>query len=347
MAHRLRSLMLTLVSCLCLFACSGHHQFVTARDAHFFPGENSTTFIGVNIYSLASFPESNKFGCGRRFSDEDIDRTFNEMQSMGARVIRIWAFQSFTENGGDFSRLDFLIKRADAHNLKLILTLENEWEDCTHSAYKNADWYREGYKKPYGSYKLSYRDYVSKIVRRYRDEPAVMMWQLMNEAESKTNFGSADPFALLSFAADVSGLIKSLDSDHLVSLGTVGGNHSGTADDAYIYLHAIPTIDVVEAHDYSVKKDLSYESKRCVTTAKRLGKPCFLGEVGLSLERFSEEERAQIIAAKLAAARAQGVAGVLIWSYKADDRRGMNFDASDPLFKMIRKSRDIRPATKQ
>ena len=297
-------------------------------------------FVGVNIYSLASFPESNKFGCGRHFSDEDVDKIFDEMQSMDARVIRIWAFQSFTENGEDFSRLDFLIKKANAHSLKLILTLENQWDACTNSPYKNADWYRGGYKKPYGSYKLSYRDYVDKIVKRYREEPAVMMWQLINEAESKTDSGSADPFALLSFAADISGLIKSLDNEHLVSLGTTGGNLSGTADNAYLYLHALPTIDVVEAHDYSVRKDLSYESKRCITTAKRLGKPCFLGEVGLSLDKFSAGERAQIITAKLSAARAQGIAGVIIWSYKADERRGMNFDANDPLFKAIRMFRD-------
>ncbi len=345
MAHRPGSSMLAIVSSFCLFACSGHRQFVSARDTHFFPGEKNAMFIGVNIYSLASFPEDDRFGCGRHFSDENVDKIFDELQSIGARVVRIWAFQSFTENGEDFSRLDFLVKRADAHGLKLILTLENQWEDCTNSAYKNADWYREGYKKPYGSYKLSYRDYVGRIVKRYQEEPAVMMWQLMNEAESKTKSGSSDPFSLLSFTIDMSGLIKSIDSDHLVSLGTVGGNHSGTADDAYIYLHAIPTIDVVEAHDYSDKKNLSFESRRCVAAATRLGKPCFLGEVGLSLDKFSEEERARIIAAKLAAARVQGVAGVIIWSYKADERRGMNFDASDPLFKMIQKFRNMHPAT--
>ena len=44
--------------------------------------------------------------------------------------------------------------------------------------------------------------------------------------------------------------IKSIDPNHLVSLGTIGSGQCGTSGDYYKQLHAIPTIDLCEVHDY-------------------------------------------------------------------------------------------------
>ncbi len=58
-----------------------------------------------------------------------------------------------------------------------------------------------------------------------------------------------------SFATDVSGLVKSIDSNHLVSLGTMGGGQCGSQSVEYQDLHSVATIDLCEYHDYHQPHD--------------------------------------------------------------------------------------------
>ena len=55
---------------------------------------------------------------------------------------------------------------------------------------------------------------------------------------------------LVDWATDVSGLVKSIDANHLVSLGTIGSGQCGADGPRYQAVHAIPTIDLCEYHDY-------------------------------------------------------------------------------------------------
>src|SRR3989338_4765309 len=196
--------------------------------------------------------------------------------------------------------------------MRLILTLENQWADCTESGYKSAEWYRAGYREPYGR-RPSYRDYVAKVVRRYRDEPAIMMWQLMNEAESKSAAGVPEPLALLAFTKDMSTLVKSIDPNHLLSLGTIGGNPDGVAGRPYADLSAVSGIDAVEAHDFDyTRMFLAPWTKRCFEVARLVGKPCFVGEMGMSVHGEADAlERSFVLAARLAAVMEFGYEGVL------------------------------------
>ncbi|MDP3973266.1 MAG: cellulase family glycosylhydrolase [Candidatus Daviesbacteria bacterium] len=108
-----------------------------------------------------------------------------------------------------------------------------------------------GYLSPYGSYPISYKDYVGIVVQRYKDNPNILMWQLMNEAESKDTAGTEDPTSLYNFTKDISAYIKSLDPNHLVSLGTMGGGQPGQRNGNYVKLHSLNTIDLLEAHDFN------------------------------------------------------------------------------------------------
>ena len=153
----------------------------------------------------------------------------------------------------------------------MIATLGNQWVHCDGpgagaGSYKDDAWYTNGYKQPDAAGTQSYRDWVAEIVARYKNNPNILAWQLMNEAEVKPSEGSASwslnaEQTLKAFATDVSGLVKSIDSNHLVSLGKIGGGQCGAQGDKYQDLHNIPTIDLCEYHDYGSP------TRRCPATS--------------------------------------------------------------------------------
>jgi hypothetical protein len=206
--------------------------------------------IGVNLYNAAADPAI--FQCEIQLVDADIEveSWFRRVrQETGANVIRFWAFQSYTQGGTNWQALDRVVSLAKQNGLRLIPVLENEWPDCTEGGYKDAGWYAGGYLNAYGAYPLSYREYVTRVVERYRDEPAIAAWSLMNEAESKTSAGTPDAESLYAFTRDMSEYVKSLDPSHLVTLGVMGGAQPGLDGDNYERIHALPGIDFAEYHD--------------------------------------------------------------------------------------------------
>jgi endo-1,4-beta-mannosidase len=271
-----------------------------------------------------------------------------EIADMGGNAVRIGAYQSFTAGGRDFSRLDLIMEEGNRNGVRVILTLENQWPDCTEGGYKDADWYRSGYDRPYGAYPLSYREYVARIVRRYRDEPAILMWQLMNEAESRTSMGFEDPSALLAFTTDMAELVRSIDRNHLLSLGTIGIGRDGSGGANYVFLHQVPGIDLAEGHDYHADRlSMSGEVRLSMLVARAIGIPFFIGEVGMDVPPLTREERALLIRDKLENAWNEGVDGILVWSYRAGDGGGKDFDQDDPLVSTLRdfsRSHRVRPA---
>jgi hypothetical protein len=210
--------------------------------------------LGVSFYNAAGDPAIYECGLVREDSDRQLDDDFARIRAeTGSNVARFWAFQRYTSGGTDWRAIDRVIRLAKQHDLLLMPVLENQWPDCTVThggGPRDADWYAGRYREPDAGETVSYEEYVRRIVARYRDEPTIFAWMLMNEAEATRTDGTGDPEALYTFARDVSGVVKSLDPNHLVSLGVIGRGQPGTAGPSYERLHALPTIDMVTFHDY-------------------------------------------------------------------------------------------------
>ena len=90
---------------------------------------------------------------------------------------------------------------------------------------------------------------------------------------------------LKSFATDVSGLVKSIDPNHLVSLGTIGGGQCGAQGAEYQDVHAVPTIDLCEYHDYQPNDPMPGDQWNGLQVrldqCNALHKPLFVGETGI------------------------------------------------------------------
>lgn len=223
--------------------------FVGRNGTQFTLGGKPFRFVGVNFYPAAGDPAIYTCGIVPANPEHDLDAWFARIRGeTGATVVRFWAFQSFTKGGTDFTGLDRVLRLAAKHGLHVIPVLENQYADCTTGGVKDAAWYADGYKRPYGTYPLSYRDYVQRVVGRYKNNPTILAWMLMNEASSAQN-NVGDPNALYTFTAEMSGLVKAADPRHLVTLGVSGGVHLGVWG-ALKELHALPTIDFIDYHDY-------------------------------------------------------------------------------------------------
>ena len=223
--------------------------FVTSAGGDLYVDGLPYHFTGLNFYN------ANSDGwCRGAVDDATLDASLDaiNLSFSGRGVIRAWFFQTLavSEPSGarDWTRFDRLLREAASRGYKVIPTLADQWGECGARvdptfAFKTEAWYTGGYAAPdpalasaHGGTWRSYRDWVAEVVGRYKDDATVAFWQLMNEAEVNPGgaFGVCPPGdgprdELIDFATDMSGLVKSIDPEHLLSLGTIGGGQCGTS----------------------------------------------------------------------------------------------------------------------
>jgi mannan endo-1,4-beta-mannosidase len=159
-------------------------------------------------------------------------------------------------------------------------------------------------------------DYVRAVVERrntvtgrlYRDDPAILSWQLANEPRpgGSDAAGRRHMKAYLAWIDGTARLIKSVDGNHMVSTGSEGT--MGCIDDAQCVFdaHSSAAIDYVNAHvwpqnwSWADPKDLAgtwptvernsrdYVARQ-IGIAKRLGKPLVIEEFGFPRDGGSFE----------------------------------------------------------
>ena len=293
-------------------------------------------FTGLNIYNA----NSNGW-CWYPFDAASLDSSLSAISSQGG-VIQAWFFQQLaTTNGArDWTAFDRTLSAARSHGFRVIATLIDQWGDCGASTsgfgYKTESWYTTGYTQPDPVGLVSYRDWAAEMASRYAADPTILAWQLVNEAEVKPTSGAAcSPNAaqiLKSFATDVSGLIKSVDPNHLISMGTIGGGQCGAQGAEYQDVHDIPTIDLCEYHDYTPNQampgDVYNGLQVRINQCNALDKPIFVGESGIRPVDVGGtlSARARAFQAKFETQFAAGVVGELIWAWDKDGSLINNYD---------------------
>ena len=278
------------------------------------------SFVGLNVYNANS-----RTNCWYTMRDAEIGAAID---ASGADVLRVWFFQSLARDGAtgtlDFRAFDETLASARSRGVRIVATLADHWGACEATGEKTTDWYRSGYRGSDGS-PMPYRDYVAAVVARYANDPAVLSWQLVNEPESKdaSRQCAADGTDVLrAFVADMTGLIRSIDPNHLISLGTIGSGQCGAQGDEYGRLYADGNLDWCELHDYNGAPAFGGDAWNGmdvrVEQCSALGLPVVVGEAGVSLEAAgSVDARAQVFVAKVSAGAARGVDGFLAWGWGA------------------------------
>ena len=320
---------------------------ITAQGQHLEIGGVPTLFTGFNAYELATEWGMNA-GCGGMASTAQIDAFFASLRPDS--LVRFWAFQgSMVTNVHthqlDWAPLDRVFYAAAKYHVYLIPALSDQGGGCDGDHWQDPGWYSGGFKDvfntPDGNYgsgldPLSYWNYMNAIVSRYADSPALGMWEPMSEAEASTCPSVDEPIhcgggnqicpdeaaaaaALRYFFTTVGEQIHSLDPEHLVEAGFLGGGECGLSGSEYENVGASPGIDVLSVHDYSGATPMGGEALRFVQ-AQALDKPIITGEVGIAAGVGQNgcptlQQRAGDVTAKMAAQFAAGDSALLLWDW--------------------------------
>ncbi|MBZ0276990.1 MAG: cellulase family glycosylhydrolase [Anaerolineae bacterium] len=240
----------------------------------------------------------------RRFLTESdvsaMDAEFALLQAAGLNTIRtfLWYKPMFicpgsgaVPNADAFIRLDGLIHAAAAHHLRIILTLNDTPDLTDYPLYTNPAYIQAQ---------------TALIVERYRDEPAVLMWDVRNEGD--IDYGSRDGMIFAKFPRQqvldwldtVTRQVRGLDSNHLITAGWLT-DAAATA----------PYVDVISFHHWWDADNLR---ERINEIRDATTKPILLEEFGYSTLALSEDAQAATIRSIIDTAETSGLTGWLIWA---------------------------------
>ena len=305
-------------------------------------------FVGFNDYQLTSMPGS-AYYCGRQIDDATLNLVLRDAKKSGATIIRTWFFQSYYDMNSPgawiqptWAAFDRVLNAAAANGLKVVPVLINEWQSCEPpSTNKNLGFFQTGYERPdsYG-YPLSFKTYATTVAKHYANNTHIAFWQIGNEMQNYTDTGCdsfaerAGASALRAFTDDTTAAIKTVDPNHLVSLGTSGGGECGLSGADYQYVYA-GAVDICDYHDYNnvtqAMPDDGYNRlAQRIAQCQALSKPIVVSESGIAADvddngqdaitvtNTTLQNRANFFQAKLVAAFNRGVVGYLLWEKEQD-----------------------------
>jgi mannan endo-1,4-beta-mannosidase len=345
---------------------------ITASGQNLEVGGVPTKFTGVNAYELGTSWGTNA-GCGGMETPAQIAALFSSLAP--GSLVRFWAFQGTiatdaTTHDLDWAPLDEVFYLAAQYHVYLIPTLTDQGGNCDGDHWRDPSWYTGGYKDVFnsttnsdgsGTTPLSYWTYLQLLVNRYRNSPALGMWEPISEPEASSCAAAYQPLNcsghqtcpdesasaadLLSFFNAVGGEIHSLDPNHLVEAGFLSGGECGLAGQNYEAVGESPGIDVLSVHDYYGSATMGGDQWNGLAVrfdqATAIDKPIITGEAGIlagtgpTCESFSQ--RTADMAAKIKAQFEVGSSALLVWNWVLDPLGPCNYNTGpgDPLMGLL------------
>jgi mannan endo-1,4-beta-mannosidase len=305
-------------------------DYVRVEGLGFRAGAAAFRVMGANCYYLGFA------------SDAMVSQVFQLASELGLNTLRTWAFW---HGEPDWTKLDRTIAWAEQRGMRLILTLINYWDDIQGMRVWSERFGFEGQRPFYEERVIreAFRSYVVGLLsrvntltgRRYRDEPAVLAWELANEPRCE----GADPRVVLDWAAEMSAAIKAEGAQQLVSLGDegyfrrlgAGSNalYNGSHGMDHEALLGIPDIDFGTCHlypEFEASTDAGDFGTRWIRehieAARRASKPAIIEEYGIKADAA---RRDGAFARWLAEVEASCGAGSLLWMIAGNNDDGSRY----------------------
>lgn len=272
-------------------------SFVTTNGSQFELDGKPWYFNGSNQYYLMFKPEA---------MAEDF---FNRAEKVGLNAVRTWMFcnDEGTHDGacinmksGDsfilskaanertaaeqaiidrsFEIFDNYVALAGAKNMRLILSLSDEWDYfgkiADYGEYGNVEGRNK--LKAFMTNLLNHTNNITGIA--YKDDPTIMMWELSNEARVKAGFTE--------WVDDIATHLSVLAPNQLLSIGMESSFDKNGSGDSYAVLKSLNSnehIDAISAHIYPTWWNMSDEQtinnfELLAQLGRELDKPTYIGE---------------------------------------------------------------------
>jgi len=372
---------ITLLLCACASSVKEQNSFVTVKDGVFLLKNEPYRFAGAN-YWQGMHLGSTKYG-----DREQLKRELDQLKQYGITNLRIMASCEADSTSrycmqpplmkapgvyddNLWEGLDFLLDEMGKRDMKAVMVLSNFWTwsggfsqylkwdgagDIPYPQEPEHGWWDYGqYTKAFftnATTKEWYRQHVIKTVqrtnsingKRYTDDATIMSWQLANEPrglDHKKEFAA--------WIQNTAALIKSMDQNHLVSLGSEGNTPNPDEGLVAVLDNAYDAIDYITMHIWvqnwnwytpgdgqakyheMIKRFDAYWNDH-VEVARQLNKPLVLEEYGLARDAFDYEPSAsveernnyyQYVYNKFVSNshKAGSVQGVNFWAYSGEAR---------------------------
>ena len=249
-------MLMSIVMAMAACGLSAQTGFVKVKDGHFIRHGQPYYYVGTNFWYGAILGSEGQGGDRKRLCSEldkmkslGIDNLRILVGSDGKRGVKTKVEPTLQEAPGVYNDtilagLDYLLMQMEKRNMVAVLYLNNSWEWSGGYGYyleqagmgkaprPNEDGYPAfmNFVAKYASCEKAHQlfyDYVRFIIgrtnrythRRYVDDPAIMSWQIGNEPPA---FSKEALPAFEHWLAEASSLIRSLDSNHLISIGSEG-----------------------------------------------------------------------------------------------------------------------------
>jgi mannan endo-1,4-beta-mannosidase len=274
-----------LFSVLCFVACHetiAQSPFVIVKDGHFERGGQPYSFVGTNFWYGPILGSEGQGGDRQRLLREldamkavGIDNLRILVGSDGERGVKTKVEPTLQVAPGVYNDtllagLDYLLMEMGKRQMAAVLYLNNAWEwsggygfylehaGSGKAPRPNEAGY-EAYMRFVGQFSTNQRaqelfyDYVRFIIgrtnrytgKKYVDDPAIMSWQIGNEPRA---FSTDNLPAFEKWLAQASALIRSLDGNHLISVGSEGSWGCENSLDCWQRICADPNIDYCNVH---------------------------------------------------------------------------------------------------
>ncbi len=317
---------------LCCMITTGYYMhsqssgFVYAEGDKFMLDGKPFYFSGANVYDFFTYGSSSG-DIETQFMDKDrIDTHMRRLYVNGVRVVRLWGFSHEDWHGfepqkgvyseGQFSLFDYVVKSAEANGIKLIVALENYWNDYggikDRLKWEGID-VAGGGSHDQGQFFTNedaiqgYKDYVKYFITRvnhydgveYRNDPTILAWELMNEPRYQGFGDDLSSDTLRAWVDDMGEFIKGIDTNHLLGTGLEAHGlkygFGGDEGNDFIKIHESPYVDFTSAHpyireswaDFTLEETMALICQWADESHKILEKPLYIGEFNVEIqERF-------------------------------------------------------------
>ena len=334
----MKRVLMSIVMAMAACGLSAQTDFVQVKDGHFVRHGEPYYYVGTNFWYGAILGSEGQGGDRKRLCREldkmkslGIDNLRILVGSDGKRGVKTKVEPTLQEAPGVYNDtilagLDYLHMQMEKRKMVAVLYLNNSWEwsggygyyleqaglgqaprpnEAGYSAFMQ---FVSQYASCEKAHQLFY-DYVRFIIgrtnrythRRYVDDPAIMSWHIGNEPRA---FSKKTLTALKRRLAEASSLIRSLDSNHLISIGSEGSWGCENDIACYERICADKNVDYCNIHLWPYNwswarkehlvEDLGVSCKNTkeyidahLSVCARIGKPVVMEEFGYPRDGFS------------------------------------------------------------